>query len=190
MFVPLSYYLHPQFGCDFVRLQTWFPSRSRSMSMAGVLERPNGSRRAELSPQRQASFSGWKTGRVRRSYSIKQLATSWPTVLDELRQAVHPLHPGQSGELPVAYNWTVFQSEWARRGPSASRHGIWNGSMIRWVRHAFLNFDMPRCCVFWVAASPAGKRAAGAFGCGTAFEGTRLKHWVEHSNSAQTDATS
>jgi hypothetical protein len=112
----------------------------------------------------------------------QQLETSWPTALDELQRAVHPLHPGHLGQFPVAYNWTGFQSEWATDVAFRSRQDL-ERFYGRWVRHAFLNFDSAKILRFL-------GRSGRLLGNGPPvhskverqFEGTRVKHWVDHNS--------
>ena len=118
------YYLHPQFGWMHVRLQTWFPFEmqvylngrewlSRQMDAAG------------LSYQRSDNKFLWVSDWTRAQELLdEQLQTNWPALLDGLQQQVHPLHPGHLGRLPLAYNWTVFASEWASDVAFRSREDL------------------------------------------------------------------
>jgi hypothetical protein len=92
------------------------------------------------------------------------------------------LHPVQLGRFPVAYNWTVFQSEWATDVAFRSRQDL-ERFYERWVRHAFLNFDSAKILRFL-------GRSGRLLGNGPPvhakverqFEGARVKHWVEHNS--------
>ena len=118
------YYLHPQLGWMHVRLQTWFPFEmqvyingrewlSRQMDAAG------------LSYQRSDNKFLWVSDWKRAQELLdEQLQTNWPALLDGLQQQVHPLHPGHLGKLPLAYNWTVFASEWASDVAFRSREDL------------------------------------------------------------------
>ena len=143
------YYLHPQFGWMYVRLQTWFPFEIQVyLNGREWLARQLDRERAEVSPQRQQVSLGGRLVSVPSSCSIEQLRTSWPTVLDELQRA------GPSACIPaiwdgcrVPYNWTVFQSEWATDVAFRSRPDL-EQFYGRWVRHAFLNFDSAKILRF------------------------------------------
>jgi hypothetical protein len=113
----------------------------------------------------------------------QQLQTSWVSVLDELQRQVHPLHPGHLGRLPVAYNWTVHQSEWATDVAFASRQDL-ERFYQRWVRHAFLNFDSANILRFLGRSGRLYENGTSAVQTNVEqfYEGTRLKHWVD-SNS-------
>src|SRR5262249_12938001 len=68
-----------------------------------------------------------------------QLRTNWVKEFNALVREVHPLHPHHLGRLPIAYNWTVHQSEWATDVVFSSREVLEEGYK-RWVRHGFLNY--------------------------------------------------
>jgi hypothetical protein len=134
------YYLHPQLGWMHVRLQTWFPFEmqvylngrewlSRQLDAAGVDYR--------RSDNKFLWIRDWQ--RAQELFD-RQLQTSWPELLDELQRQVHPLHPGHLGQLPLAYNWTVFASEWASDVAFRSRSDL-EKLYPRWVQHALLNYD-------------------------------------------------
>lgn len=176
------YYQHAQFGWMFVRLQTWFPFEIQVYVngrdwLAQQMDREG------LSYRRSDNKFLWVAD-WRRAQELlqQQLATPWPTVLDELQRAVHPLHPLQLGQFPVAYNWTVFQSEWATDVAFRARQDLerFHG---RWLRHAFLNFDSAKILRFL-------GRSGRLLGNGPPvhskverqFEGARVKHWVDHNS--------
>ena len=173
------YYLHPQFGWIHVRLQTWFPFEiqvylngrewlARQMDAAGLKYR--------RSDNKFLWVKDWQ--RAQELFS-QQLQTSWPTVLDGLQQQVHPLHPGHLGRLPLAYNWTVFASEWATDVAFRSRQDLerWYG---RWVHHALLNYDSVQVLRFLGQAGRIQRNGSVAVKTDLErfYEGTRLKHWV------------
>lgn len=174
------YYLHPQFGWMHVRLQTWFPFEiqvylngrewlARQMDATGLSYR--------RSNNKFLWVEDWQ--RAQQLFD-QQLQTTWPTVLDELQRQVHPLHPSHLGRLPVGYNWTVYQSEWATDVAFTSRQEL-ERFYERWVRHAFLNFDsvdilrfLGRSGRLYENGSAAVQTKVEQF-----YEGTRLKHWVD-----------
>jgi hypothetical protein len=176
------YYLHPEFGWMHVRLQTWFPFEIQVYLngrewLARQLEREG------LKYQRSDNKFLWVQDWPRaQALFTQQLQTAWPTVLDELQRQVHPLHPGHLGRLPVAYNWTVFQSEWATDVAFHSRQDL-EQFYARWVRHAFLNFDSMKVLRF---LGRAGRLVGDGPDVYTNlerfFEGTRLKHWADHNS--------
>jgi hypothetical protein len=116
------YYLDPQFGWMYVRLQTWFPFEmqvyvngrewlARSMDREGMKYR--------RSDNKILWVEDWQRAQ---GLLDEQLRTNWPSVLDAYQQQVHPLHPEFLGKLAhVRYNWTVHQSEWATDSAFRSR---------------------------------------------------------------------
>jgi len=53
---------------------------------------------------------------------------------------VHPLHPEHLGRMPVKYNWTAFQSEWAT-DVAFHRQKDLEPWFERWLRQAMLSYD-------------------------------------------------
>jgi hypothetical protein len=177
------YYLHPQFGWMHVRLQTWFPFEiqvylngrewlARQMDRVGLRYRRSDNKFlwVEDWPAAQQLFD-------------QQLQTTWPGVLDALQRQVHPLHPGHLGRLPVAYNWTVYQSEWATDVAFASRQDL-EQFYRRWVRHAFLNFNSTDVLRFLGRSGRLFEQGTVAIQTKVEpfYEGTRLKPWVDHNS--------
>jgi hypothetical protein len=133
------YYRHPRFGWMYVRLQTWFPFEiqiglngrewlAHQMDRAGL--------KYTRSDNKFLSVEDW-----RRAQGLldAQLRTNWVKEFDALVREVHPLHPHHLGRLPIAYNWTVHQSEWATDVVFSSRD-VLEEWYKRWVRHGFLNY--------------------------------------------------
>jgi hypothetical protein len=173
------YYLHRQLGWIHVRLQTWFPFEmqvyingrewlARQMDAAG------------LSYQRSDNKFLWVSDWLRAQALLdEQLQTNWPALLDGLQQQVHPLHPGHLGRLPLAYNWTVFASEWASDAAFRSRADL-EALYRRWVRHAFLNYDSVQVLRFLGQSGRLQSNGMAAVESNVErfYEGMRLKHWV------------
>jgi hypothetical protein len=111
----------------------------------------------------------------------QQLQTSWPTVLDELQRTVHPLHPGHLGKFPVAYNWTVFQSEWATDVAFHSRRDL-EALYAPWVRHAFLNFDSAKILRFLGRSGRLLGNGPPVHSNVEQYDGARVKHWLERNS--------
>jgi hypothetical protein len=173
------YYLHPQFGWMHVRLQTWFPFEMQIYVngrewLARALDREGQAYRR--SDNKFLWVADWS--RAQQLFD-QQLQTAWPGVLDALQRQVHPLHPEHLGRLPLAYNWTVFQSEWATDVAFRSPEDLerW---YLRWVRHAFLNLHsiqllryLGRAGQLRIQGGPAVHSDLQRF-----YEGVRLKHWA------------
>jgi len=112
----------------------------------------------------------------------EQLQTPWPSVLDAWQQQVHPLHPGHLGKLPLAYNWTVHQSEWASDVAFASR-----GELERWLplwQRQALNYDSSEVLRFFGRTGPI--RGNSPLEVETEwkrlYEGLRIKHWANRNS--------
>lgn len=174
----LYHYLeHPRFGWMYIRLQTWFPFEVQ----IGVNGRAWLARRMDqegMKYQRSDNKFLWVEdwGQAQR-WLDEQQRTDWVGEFDALVRQVHPLHPGHLGRLPVAYNWTVHQSELATDVAFATRSSLveWYG---RWVRHAFTNFRSTEVLRF---LGRSGRLSAGlaVHSDVQAFdESVRLKHWV------------
>lgn len=176
------YYQHPQFGWMYVRLQTWFPF-AMQVYVNGREWLAQQLRQARVSYRRSGNKFLWiKDWKQAQELFDQQLQTSWPTVLDELQSQVHPLHPGHLGRVPAAYNWTVFESEWATDVAFRDRVDL-ERLFTAWVRHAFLTFDSAKVLRFLGRAGridktgPQVKSNVADF-----FEGARVKHWVDHNS--------
>jgi hypothetical protein len=176
------YWQHREFGWMHVRLQTWFPFEiqvyingrewlARQLDRAGLKYRRSDNKFLWMEdwPRAQELFD-------------QQLRTSWPTVLDELQRLVHPLHPGLLGRMPLPYNWTVFQSEWATDVAFHTREDL-ERYYSRWIRHAILNFDSMKVLRF---LGRSGRLSGHGLEVETHltrhFEGHCLKHWVDHNS--------
>jgi hypothetical protein len=176
------YYIHPKFGWMYVRLQTWFPFEiqvglngrewlSRQMDQEGL--------RYRRSDNKFLHVANWQ--RAQELFD-EQLQTDWLTELDKLQQQVHPLHPGHLGRMPLSYNWTVFQSEWATDMVFRSQEKLQTW-FDRWLRHAFLTFDSPDVLRFFGRTRLSPRRHTRVkTTLYDYFEGKRIKHWVDHNS--------
>jgi hypothetical protein len=173
------YYMHPRFGWMYVRLQTWFPFEiqiglngrewlAQRMDQEGMAYR--------RSDNKFLWVEDWQEAQ---RWLDEQQRTNWVAEFEALQRQVHPLHPGHLGRLPVPYNWTVHQSEWATDVAFASRAELekWYG---RWTRHAFLHFDSAQVLRF---LGRSGRLAGGTTvdvhsDVQAVEESVRLKHCV------------
>jgi hypothetical protein len=173
------YFQHPRFGWMYVRLQTWFPFEvqigingrewlAQRMDQEGM--------RYQRSDNKLLWVEDWPQAQ---RWLDEQQCTNWVAEFDALVRQVHPLHPGHLGRLPVAYNWTVHQSEWATDVAFVSRAVLeqWYG---RWVHYAFEQFDSAQVMRF---LGRSGRLAPGTTvdvhsDVQAVAESVRLKHWV------------
>lgn len=191
------YYQHPRFGWMYIRLQTWFPFEvqiglngrewlARQMDAEGLKYR--------RSDNKFVWVDDWQRAQ---KLLDTQLQTNWVQEFDALLRQVHPLHPHHLGRLPLAYNWTVHQSEWATDVAFTER-SVLEDWYARWVRHGFLNYSSLKVLRFlgrsWLSkSSPADIQSdVQAF-----EESVRLKHWVngnslkiyDHANVLRVETT-
>jgi hypothetical protein len=107
------YFRHPQFGLMHVRLQTWFPfdlqvwvngrnmlAQQLQQAGLGYVQKDNAITQVEDFPRAQAMLWG-------------QSRMNWLRLLNPLIRTVHPALPGVFDARPMAYYWSVHQSEWA-----------------------------------------------------------------------------
>lgn len=173
------YYLHPLFGWMYIRLQTWFPFEVQ-IGINGREWLAHRMDREGMKYRRSANKFLWVEDWAQaQRWADEQQRTNWVKEFDALVALVHPLHPGHLGRLPVAYNWTVHQSEWATDVAFRSRAELeqW---YPRWVRHAFENFDSTRVLRFLGRSGQLRSNGvADVHSDVQAFEeSVRLKHWV------------
>ena len=177
------YYMDPIFGLMHARIQTWFPYAvqvglngrewlSRQMDQAGIgyVRRDNKFIAMEDFAKAQALLDA-------------QLRTDWPKTLDAIVGTIHPAHPHLLGRLPVAYYWSVYQSEWAsdvlfRERTDAQR------LFEQWVRYAMMNSHSADIMRFLGKRVPLHGQVPGRFEGEVVSklrrreEGVCIKHWV------------
>jgi hypothetical protein len=156
------YYQHPAFGACYGRVQTWFPFAVQ----LGINGREWLTRQLQqegLSYRRYDNKVTWVEDLPRAQQLLDaQLQENWPQRLEALRRLVHPSHPDLLGRLPLAYYWSVFQSEWAsdflfERPDDVER--VQTGV----VRHAVLHFRSASVLRFLGQKTPASGAAHGNF---------------------------
>jgi hypothetical protein len=109
----------------------------------------------------------------------EQLRTDWQHELDALQQQVHPLHPQHLGRMPVKYNWTAFQSEWAT-DIAFRRQEELEPWFERWLRQAMLSYDHNDILGFFGHAPSLYLKGRNRIETSVLanFEGRRIKHCV------------
>jgi hypothetical protein len=177
------YFIHPKFGWMYIRLQTWFPFEIQ----VGLNGREWLSRQMDAekllylrSDNKFLCVDDWQRAQ---HLLDEQLQTDWVTELDHLQQQVHPLHPGHLGRMPLNYNWTVFQSEWASDVAFQSQKVLAKG-FDRWLQQAFQSYasvDVLRFLGRTGRIWPKGRMRI-LTSVQDRFEGKRIKHWVDHNS--------
>ena len=173
------YCQHPTFGWLYVRLQTWFPFEIQ----VGLNGREWLARQMDRDKLRYARHDNkflWVRDWQRTQHLLdEQLQTDWPRELDALQQQVHPLHPAHLGRMPVKYNWTAFQSEWATDIAFRRQEELepWFG---RWLRQAMLSYDHHDILGFFGYAPSLYRKGRNRIETSVLanFEGRRIKHFV------------
>ena len=173
------YYRHPVFGWMYVRLQTWFPFEIQ-IGINGREWLAHRMDREGMKYQRSDNKFLWvEDWDQAQRWLDEQQRTNWGTAFDALVSEVHPLHPHHLGRLPLKYNWTVHQSEWATDVAFRSRADVetW---YPRWVRHAFAHFDSTQVLRFLGRSGRLAKNGVVAVHSDVRDfeESVRLKHWV------------
>jgi hypothetical protein len=109
----------------------------------------------------------------------EQLQMDWPDALDGLQQQIHPLHPDHLGPMPLAYNWTAFQSEWAS-DIAFHRQQDLEPWFERWLRQAMLSYKTNDILGFFGHAPAFYRKGRNRIETNVRanFEGRRIKHWA------------
>jgi hypothetical protein len=177
------YYIHPQFGWMYVRLQMWFPFEiqvgingrewlARQMDRAGL--------KYERSENKFLWIEDWQRAQ---QLLDEQAQTDWVRELNALQKQVQPLHPRHLGPMRVPYNWTVFQSEWATDVAFHSEAAL-QPRFDRWLRQSFLSHGSIDVLRFLGRSERISKQ--GSLHVETSFydrfDGKRIKHWVDENS--------
>jgi hypothetical protein len=177
------YYQHPIFGWLYVRLQTWFPFEIQ-VGLNGREWLARQMDREKLRYVRHENKFLWVRNWQRAQQLLdEQLQTDWPRALDALQQQVHPLHPEHLGRMPVKYNWTTFQSEWATDIAFRRQEDLepW---FERWLRQAMLTYDHNDILGFFGHAPSLYRKGRQRIETSVRanFEGRRIKHCVDRNS--------
>ena len=177
------YYLHPQFGWMYARLQTWLPFEiqvgingrewlARQMDREGM--------KYTRSDNKFLWVEDWQCAQ---QLLDEQTKTDWGKELDALKRQIHPLHPELLGRMEVDYNWTGYQTEFATDVAFHSTEAL-APCFERWLRQAWLTYDSVDVLHFLGRSTKLGRYTA--LDVKTSqhdrFEGKRIKHSV-NSNS-------
>jgi hypothetical protein len=182
------YFIHPHFGWMYLRLQTWFPFDIQ-IGMNGREWLARQMDRANLKYQRSDNKFLWVEDWQRAQQLFdEQLQTDWVREFDALQQQFHPLHPSHLGNMPIKYNWTAFQSEWATDVAFHSPE-VLESLFDRWLRQAFLSYDTVDVLRFFGRTDHSQRVSFSKRGCldsatnvHDCFDGRRIKHWVDNNS--------
>jgi len=177
------YYRHPQLGLLHLRLQTWFPFAVH-VCLNGREWLACQMDAAGMGYQRRDNCFAWIEDPVRAQRLMDgQLRTNWPSLLDGLVRRFHPTDAAIFRRVPVAYYWSVDQSEWASdvmfRSPAALARVY-----PRLIRHGMQNLGSADVMRFLGRKVPAHNGRYGTFKGDVVTnlkerpEGIRIKHRV------------
>ena len=177
------YYIDPKFGWMYVRLQTWFPFEIQvGMNGREWLSRQMDAEKLPYlrSDNKFLSVADWQRAQ---QLLDQQLQTDWVAELDRLQRQIHPLHPGHLGLMPLNYNWTVFQSEWAT-DMAFRQQKVLEKWFDTWLREAFLSYDSVDVLRFLGRTGRIfpKNRMLLETSVHDRFEGKRIKHFVGHNS--------
>jgi len=177
------YYIHPVFGFMHARVQTWFPFAVQ-VCLNGREWLARQLDRAGLSYQRRDNkFMDVEDFAKAQALLDRQLRESWPQRLGDILRQIHPAHPKLLGRLPVAYYWSVYQSEWASDVVFRARADV-ERLFPQWVRHAITTYRSTDVLRFLGREVPLSGQVRKGFQGEVVSElcrreeGVRVKHWV------------
>jgi hypothetical protein len=174
------YFLDPEVGLTYVRLQTWFPFTVH-IGMNGREWLARQMDKIGLRYQQRDNCFAWIEDWARAQQLLdEQLRTDWPSLLDRLLAQANPAL-GIVDRHPTPYYWSMDEGEWASDLAFAS------ASMLaklapRLFRHAWLNFASSDVMRFLgnkavTTQGPHGKFAGEVVSdVKRRVEGTRIKH--------------
>jgi hypothetical protein len=177
------YFMHPEFGFMHARLQTWFPFAVQ-VCLNGREWLARQLDRAGWSYQRRDNkFLAVQSFAGAQALLDQQLRVPWPKRLGEILARLHPAHPQLLGRLPVAYYWSVYQSEWASDVVFRERADV-ERLFPQWVRHALTTYRSADVLRFLGRAVPLSGPVHPNFQGEISSDrcrrqdGVRVKHWV------------
>jgi hypothetical protein len=173
------YFMDPDVGLVYVRLQTWFPFTVHvGMNGREWLARQMDNR--GLRYRRRDNCFAWIEDWARAQRLLdKQLRTAWPGLLNRLLEQANPALRIVDAH-PTPYYWSMDEGAWASDLAFASSAKL-TELAPRLFRHAWLNFDSGDVMRFWgrktTAQGPHGNFEGEVVSdLKRRCEGTRIKH--------------
>jgi hypothetical protein len=173
------YFLDPEVGLVYVRLQTWFPFTVH-VGMNGREWLARQMDQLGLRYQRRDNCFAWiEDWAAAQRLLDKQLRTDWPGLLQRLLHQANPALARVDAH-PTPYYWSLDEGEWASDLAFASPTALADLAP-RLFRQAWLNFDSGDVMRFLgqktTAAGPHGNFAGEVVSdLKRRVEGTRIKH--------------
>jgi hypothetical protein len=176
------YFLHPQLGLSYVRVQSWFPFTVRiGLNGREWLYRELAKRGIPFQ-RRNNLLVSVDDPQLAQEILDEQRHVNWSTLLDHLLEPIQPLWKYLNDTVRMPYYWTVEQSEWATdfvfQTPTAL--DAW---YPRWLRHGIETLqcrDVLKYLGKKVPKNGYGRCSGEAkIDLRERIEGTRLKFWYE-----------
>lgn len=175
------YFMDPEVGLSYVRLQTWFPFTVHvGMNGREWLARQMDGR--GLRYRRRDNCFTWIEDWARAQQLMdEQLRTDWPGLLNRLLEQANPALGVVDPSQTTPYYWSMDEGEWASDLAFAAPKALADLAP-RWFRHAWLNFDSGDVMRFLgnktvTEQGPHGKFTGEVVSdLKRRVEGTRIKH--------------
>jgi hypothetical protein len=174
------YFMDPEVGLTYVRLQTWFPFTVH-VGMNGREWLARQMDKIGLRYQRRDNCFAWIEEWARAQQLLdEQLRTDWPGLLNRLLAQANPAL-GIVDTHPTPYYWSMDEGEWASDLAFASAATLVKLAP-RLFRHAWLNFDSGDVMRFLANKAVTEQGPHGKFAgelvsdLKRRVEGTRIKH--------------
>lgn len=175
------YFMDPEVGLTYVRLQTWFPFTvhvgmngrewlARQMDKVGLRYR-----------RRDNCFAWIEDWQRAQQLMNEQLRTDWPGLLNRLLEQASPALGIVDPSQATPYYWSMDEGEWATDLAFASPQSLATLAP-RLFRHAWLNFDSGDVMRFLGSKAVTEQGPHGNFAgevisdLKRRVEGTRIKH--------------
>jgi hypothetical protein len=173
------YFMDPEVGLVYVRLQTWFPFTVH-VGMNGREWLARQMDKIGLRYQRRDNCFAWiEDWAAAQGLLDEQLRTDWPGMLNRLLDKANPAL-GMVDTYPTPYYWSMDEGEWASDLAFGSSSVLAELSP-RLFRHAWLNFDSGDV-MRYLGHKTTGNGPHGKFegevvtDLKRRVEGTRIKH--------------
>jgi hypothetical protein len=142
------YFINPEVGLTYVRLQTWFPFTVH-VGMNGREWLARQMAKVGLGYRRRDNCFAWIEDWARAQQLLdEQLRTDWPGLLNRLLEQANPalgiIDPSQA----TPYYWSMDEGEWASDLAFTSSAALAKLAP-RLFRHAWLNFDSGDVMRYW-----------------------------------------
>jgi hypothetical protein len=134
------YFMDPEVGLTYVRLQTWFPFTVH-VGMNGREWLARQMDKVDLDYRRRDNCFAWIEDWARaQQFLQEQLRTDWPGLLNRLLGQANPALARIDPAQATPYYWSMDEGEWASDVAFASPQKLARLAP-RLFRHAWLNFD-------------------------------------------------